>query len=761
MLETHALKEPNPKKVHPDNWPTCDLYDAIVTSKKSTHKDGLIDLLDVLEKGPFHVKGRIRTISDELKEFVRNPNLVNCEILIANVRRWSIERLPDEKIIIWALGNAAWYGIHPAKSYQEIYDSMLQKAAIYNFIVDKYGNISARGPRLKTDMQTIYAEMAENPVLGSADDVKELVQTHRRFVIAQLLEDSRYKRTPFWKYMLDNYSDEIDEVKAVIDKVTREIQNATDEKAERLSNSPLVKAETSPPRRVTRNRSGTASSGASEPETSFKRKSREHSTDEPGSRRRKMSTGHASDKSNPPFKLGQKSRRSNRILASGSPPAVDVPEPSQERVVLSGRITRATRSSRQSPSSPHESHFQTSLPPAAASTASTARDTDVAPLPPQSQQAPPRPSEPKPPAEQPSVHKPSFETLKEVIKDAQKPVTKGKAVATPASKSTRLRSSKPTLITEPPPTKTKSTATPAGKAVSSSGSRRSATKMQKRAPSSDVVPLDENQAGFDDLRDQAISRLTQLHSMYQTISKSNSKAEYLKFMEFANDNAEWRKQHGLKPIYIDVVYATGYYSDEITDESVIQRVPGTEYLVDTMQWDFNTAVELLQNVNRGTYIHELLQPVKEARRNARLEAGKATRGRSRKTAAPEEIERPMLELKISSVPTGVSIKGGAAALDVSWECTGYDEQGQKCGFVIEDVATLEGAKKASDHWRTCPLRKRATEENLAKKKDNIEQAQDLLRDQQVRDPWTNIDNLVNWLQGEANKSRSWFPAGVC
>ncbi|KAJ6261961.1 hypothetical protein Dda_2760 [Drechslerella dactyloides] len=771
MLETHALKEQNPKIVHPDDWPTCDLYDAIVTSKKSSHKDGLIDLLDVLEKGPFHVKGRIRTIPDELQEFVRNQNLVNCDLLIANVRRWSIERLPDEKIIIWALGNAAWYGIHPAKSYQEIYDTMLQKAAIYNFIVDKYGSISAKGPRLRTTMEAVYTEMAENPVVGSVQDAEKLVRTHRRFVIAQLLEDTRYKRTPFWRYMLESYHDEIEEVQAVIDKVTKEIQNATNEKAERLSKSPQMrpaKAETSPPRRVTRNRSGTASSGASEAETSSKRKSRDHSTDEPGSRRRKTSAGDISGKSRkstPPFKLGHKSRRSNRIVAaSESPPALEAPGPSsQERVVLSGRATRNTRPSQHSPTFHTDSTLQTSFPSASTLTASTSIDIDIDPTPQALPTLPRQPPAEPPVAQPPPIPKPSIETLKEVIKDSikdpQKPVEK--VIAAPTTRTSRHAGSKGTAKAAPktssPPRKAASKAAPARIATGSSSTSRPSTRTQKNASSSDVVPLDENQPGYDDLRDQAISKLIQQHSMYQKISKTDSQPEYLKFMEFANETAEWRKQHGLKPVYIDVIYATGYYSDEITDESVIRRVPGTEYLVDTMEWDFDTAVELLQNVNRGTYIHELLQPVKEARRNARLRAGKAPRGRPRKVAAPEEIETSMSSLKISSVPPGVSIKGGAS-VDVSWECLGYDEKGQKCSFIIEDAASFEGARKASDHWRVCPLRKHATEETLAKKRDNIEQAQTVLRDQQVRDPWTNIDNLVNFLEGEANKSRSWFPA---
>ena len=61
--------EQNPNELHYMQWPTCDLYDAIVWSPKSSHKEYLIDLLDVLERGPFNVRGRINSIPDELKEF--------------------------------------------------------------------------------------------------------------------------------------------------------------------------------------------------------------------------------------------------------------------------------------------------------------------------------------------------------------------------------------------------------------------------------------------------------------------------------------------------------------------------------------------------------------------------------------------------------------------------------------------------------------------------------------------------------------------
>ncbi|KAF3930744.1 hypothetical protein ABW19_dt0210309 [Dactylella cylindrospora] len=514
---------------------------------------------------------------------------------------------------------------------------------------------------------------------------------------------------------------EIDEVMAVIKKVTQEIQSNVDKKAERLTQASPPAGPESPKQeearalRITRARSGTSSSGGSEAGKGSKRKSREQPQEEPESRRRKTNKRPTTaGKATAPIRLAHKSRRSTRIIdsPSSSPPPESVPSSpavasTLERLVLSGRTTRSSRS-------PHDSR------------APIAMDQDLKPL---SQKA--LVEKPPPPP------KPSLNTLKEVIKEAHKAPVKPNAV--PASKLSRLPGSR--SVSKPnsasPVQKRTTRATPVGIMAGSSGILRASTRAQHKPPSPGVVPLDENHPGYDDLRDQAISKLTQLHALYQKISNNENQTEYQKFLELADENAEWRRQHHLKPIYIDVIYATGYYTEEITDSSLIQRVPDTEYLIDTADWDFDTAVELLQNVNRGTYIHELLQPVKEARRNAMSKGGKPGRGRPRKSL-PQEIETSMSALKISSVPNGISIKDGEKP-DMSWKCVGYDESGTVCSFEIDDASTLEGAKKASDHWRTCTLRQHATEEALEKKKANIEQAQTLLKDQQVRDPWTNIE----------------------
>ncbi|EPS39225.1 hypothetical protein H072_6999 [Dactylellina haptotyla CBS 200.50] len=787
MMELSVFAEQNPNHVHYMEWPTCDLYDAIVWSPKSSHENHLIDLLDVLEKGPFNVKGRIKSIPDELKEFgtatpatcnnssetklksgpltnarhitALKPDLVNHEIQIAKVRRWSIERCNDEKIIIWALGNAAWYGIHPAPEYREIYTTMLQKAAIYNFIIDRYGHLSSKGARIKTPMSQLYEEMAENPVLGSPENCGKLVITHRRFIMAQLLEETmhtKYKRTPFWTFMSENYADEIEEVQTTIIKVQHELENQDKRKADRLTtNNPIPSPEPpSPGRRiVTRTRSGTASSGESGNGTSSKRKSRDHSTDGRGSRRRKTNPEPRKPtlgKTIPMVRLAQKSRRSDRVLTPSSP----IPESSldsQERILLSGRTTRSAISSQASP-------YSSSTP--------TPMDTDV--------EAPGMEKviidKPAPKPVEPPLPKPSVDTLKELIKE--------KTNTVPASKLSRVPGSKKLSKSNSPPTKKVTRASAATTVPSPPATLKASKKTQKKAPTpaAAVIPLDENHPGYDDLRDQAISKLTQLHSLYQKCAKAENQtqSDYEKLMELADENAEWRRQHGLKPVYIDVIYATGYYTGEIKDSSFVRRVPGTEYLVDTTDWDFETVVELLQNVNRGTYFQELLQPVKEAKRNARVKGAnppgtvKAGRGRPRKVvAAPtppppqititqesDGIETSMSGLKISSVPAGMSLNAVAAAarMETRWKCLGHDDKGNHCAFELEDATTLEGAKKAADHWRTCELRKHATEEALEKKKANIEQAQTVLRDQQVRDPWTNIDHLVNWLEGEARKS---------
>ena len=103
----------------------------------------------------------------------RNPSNVHSLkgkiIRVANVRRWSIERLADESIVIWALGGAAWYGIHPSDDYKDIYNTMVKKAAIYNFIIDKYDHLSMRNKQVKTPLSDLYNEVCSI----SSESIKE------------------------------------------------------------------------------------------------------------------------------------------------------------------------------------------------------------------------------------------------------------------------------------------------------------------------------------------------------------------------------------------------------------------------------------------------------------------------------------------------------------------------------------------------------------------------------------------------------------
>ncbi|KAK6512149.1 hypothetical protein TWF481_001041 [Arthrobotrys musiformis] len=769
LVELSVLRELNPTQISHDDWPTIDLEDAFVWSPKSTHPDHLIDLLDVLEKGPFTVEGRIKDVPETLKEFARNPSnlhsLKGKTIRVANVRRWSIERLADESIVIWALGGAAWYGIHPTDAYKEIYDTMLQKAAIYNFVIDKYDRLSTRSKQVRTPMNDLYNELSvESPNLGTPGEVEGLVHKHRRFIMAQLIENCKYKRTPFWPHFERTYPGEIAEVQAAKLKAEQVIMDQNEKKVQRLESQPAAAGPSPPEKRRIRPRSGTASSGTSDPGTNTKRKSRDHSTEEPIPRRRKTGAEEPPVRPKMHVKLAQKSRRSNRVpVTSNSPtpeallaPLQTAPNDTLERVIL--RTTRSTRSSNPSSASPTLSNF------GAASAASISPAPKM--LPQEMNQVVAEPPKPLP-EEPPAPPKPSIDMLKEVIE--HKPVVKTNVVR--ASKLSRLPGSRPSPKSKSPPakklTRSATAAAPHPASISPPVPRPAKRARRRTAtPAPPVVPLDENHPGYDDLRDQAISKLTQLHFLYQQISGKTDQTEYERFLELADENSEWRRQHGLKAVYIDVVYAAGYYTDEIKDSSLIRRVPGTEYLIDRTEWDFDTAVELLQNVNRGMYFHELLQPVKEARRNARMRGGKNGRGRPRKHPVAEEVASTLSELKITSVPTGVSERSNVAAAaaataDIKWTCKGHDADGNNCPFVVEDASTLEGAKKASDHWRTCELRKLATEENLVKKRENIEEAQTIARDQQVRDPWINIDHLVSWLEGEATKSKSWFPAGVC
>lgn len=242
-----------------------------------------------------------------------------------------------------------------------------------------------------------------------------------------------------------------------------------------------------------------------------------------------------------------------------------------------------------------------------------------------------------------------------------------------------------------------------------------------------VQPFDENQENYDDLRVQAISKLSRLHAAYISCSKDWTK-NYRRYQNEYDEICRWRAEHKLKPVYIDVIHINGH--SDIDENTVLERIPDTEYLVGTNQWDYESAYELLMNVNRGSYLFEseLLRPVREGRKNVR------SRPRSPNEETP--INRPFIKV-LSAKPQGSQRLEKSKILD--WHCAGYDANGEKCNFVVDNAISDYGRKAVSKHWNTCPKRRFQSQQLLHGKKITVQKAHLTLKELQEIDPLNGIE----------------------
>lgn len=67
-------------------------------------------------------------------------------IEIKHVRQFAYGQYEDGELAIWAAGNAGWFKIQPAESYEETYQAMLDAINVFYFVADAHRD----GSRKKT-----------------------------------------------------------------------------------------------------------------------------------------------------------------------------------------------------------------------------------------------------------------------------------------------------------------------------------------------------------------------------------------------------------------------------------------------------------------------------------------------------------------------------------------------------------------------------------------------------------------------------------
>ncbi|QSL64848.1 hypothetical protein MERGE_002152 [Pneumocystis wakefieldiae] len=120
MREDQAFRYLKPETI--DDLPQCEL----------AYKDEPEDIFDAVEKGPFVVTGVIRIIKDEQSQYKYNSEKI-VFIKLMNVYLYKIERLSDNSLLIWIIGQRALYIIQSVcDEYKEIYNIVTEKADLYS-----------------------------------------------------------------------------------------------------------------------------------------------------------------------------------------------------------------------------------------------------------------------------------------------------------------------------------------------------------------------------------------------------------------------------------------------------------------------------------------------------------------------------------------------------------------------------------------------------------------------------------------------------
>lgn len=241
MWEKTALNPCDPEKDQ-DDWPQLELTNATVKSKEVGNT--LEDLLDVRDHGPFEIKGTLSRIPTRLSGIIRRKTIYNSPLVLSNVFTYSIEKLKDGTIKIWALGSCAWYSIQPSEEYMSIFKVMVEKAKLWFFLQEKYEKYLDNNRKIPGTVAQLYSEYtAEESTCATEEVAAELFDIHHRFLLFSMCAagtgTAMWERTPLFRCYALEYSDELANI--------QKSANTNHSKSDTSTLPPLMQSRKPPP----------------------------------------------------------------------------------------------------------------------------------------------------------------------------------------------------------------------------------------------------------------------------------------------------------------------------------------------------------------------------------------------------------------------------------------------------------------------------------------------------------------------------------
>ncbi|KAF2873488.1 hypothetical protein BDV95DRAFT_617250 [Massariosphaeria phaeospora] len=192
---------------------------------------------------PLRVEGRLEPPSrGQLKYLCKKP-FKPLDIEIRNVTRFSYGQTQDGEIVIWALGQAGWFELRPARHYKAIFDDMIQAVEILYFVTDIYNEPRKRGGG--PSAQLIFQEYAEDERFTCTDpaEAAQIFDKHHIFLLICFLNRAQglgWSNTPIYQYFRRKHPDSFDASKARVEG--RYVQSKTTSKASKVSAAPAPAA---------------------------------------------------------------------------------------------------------------------------------------------------------------------------------------------------------------------------------------------------------------------------------------------------------------------------------------------------------------------------------------------------------------------------------------------------------------------------------------------------------------------------------------
>lgn len=217
MWEKTALKTFDPEKDQED-WPQLELTNATVKRKEAGKR--LEDLLNVRDSGPLEVRGTLSRVPGELSGIVRTNTIYKSPLVLSNVYTYSMEKLDDGTVKIWALGSCAWYSIRPSEEYKKIFQVMIEKAKLWFFLEEKYEGHLGNDKKISGTVGQLYSQYAaKEPTCATEKVAAELFDKHRRFLLFSMMcnaDTVMWERTPLFRHYAQEYSAELKEIRESI-----------------------------------------------------------------------------------------------------------------------------------------------------------------------------------------------------------------------------------------------------------------------------------------------------------------------------------------------------------------------------------------------------------------------------------------------------------------------------------------------------------------------------------------------------------------